>query len=357
MLIFSPPFDIIKTERRNRLITKRQVFDMKKLKFGILGCGMVANVHARAIKEIGDSELVAVCDSDRERVRVFAEQYGAHPYFDYGEMLASDIDVVCVCTPSCFHARNAIDALEAGKHVVLEKPMAFTSAEADKVIASSDKSGKKITVISQLRFSDDVKKVKKLIQGGAFGKITLCNLFMKYYRSREYYSQSSWKGKLAFDGGGALMNQGIHGIDLLIYIMGDIKSISGKIGTLSHDVETEDTAVATVEFECGALGVIEASTCAYPGFDRRIEIHGDNGYAIIRENKIEKLMVGGKDVEVINDGGVSTAGDPSDLSIEMHKVQIENLIGAIGGKNELFIDAREGKKAVAVIEKIYESAK
>ena len=330
---------------------------MKKLKFGILGCGMVANIHARAIKEIGDAELVALCDSDRERACVFAEQYDAHPYFDYGEMLASDIDVVCVCTPSSFHARNAIDALEAGKHVVLEKPMAFTAREADEVIASSDKSGKKITVISQLRFSEDVKKVKNLIQSGAFGNITLCNLFMKYYRSREYYSQSAWKGKLAFDGGGALMNQGIHGVDLLIYIMGDIRSVSGKIGTLSHDVETEDTAVATAEFECGALGIIEASTCAYPGFARRIEIHGDRGYVIIRESKIEKLMIDGQDTDVSDDGGVSPAGDPSDLSVEMHKVQIENLIGAIGGKEDLLIDAREGKKAVAVIEKIYGSAR
>ena len=333
------------------------MFDLKKLRFGILGCGMVANIHARAIKEIADAELVAVCDSDGERAHAFAEKYGARPFTDYSEMLVSDVDIVCICTPSSFHAQNAIEALEHGKNVVLEKPMAFTALDADKVIAASDRSGKKITVISQLRFSDDVKKVKELIQSGAFGKITLCNLFMKYYRSREYYSGSPWKGKLAFDGGGALMNQGIHGVDLLIYIMGDIKSIYGRTGTLSHDIETEDTAVAAVEFECGALGVIEASTCAYPGFARHIEIHGDRGYVIIRENKIEKLMIDGKEIAVSDDGAVSPSGDPADLSIEMHKVQIENLIGAINGKNELLVDAREGKRAVAVIEKIYNSAK
>lgn len=330
---------------------------LDKLRFGILGCGMVANIHARAIKEIPGAELVAVCDADPARARAFAEKYGARPFSDFSEMLASDIDIVNICTPSFLHAQNAIEALEKGKHVVLEKPMAFTAAEADKVIAASDASGKKLTVISQLRFSDDVKKVKKLVEEGAFGKITLCNLFMKYYRSREYYSGSPWKGKLAFDGGGALMNQGIHGVDLLIYIMGDVKSIRGSIGTLHHDIETEDTAVATVEFECGALGVIEASTCAYPGFARHIEIHGESGYVIIRENKIEKLMIDGTEQNVTDDGAVSPAGDPSDLSIEMHKVQIENLIGATRGTEKLLIDAREGKRAVAVIEKIYNSAK
>ena len=330
---------------------------VKTLRFGILGCGMVANIHARAIKEIPGAELVAVCDADPARARAFAEKYGAHPFSDFSEMLASDIDIVCICTPSFLHAQNAIEALDKGKHVVLEKPMAFTAAEADKVIAASDASGKKLTVISQLRFSDDVKKVKKLVEEGAFGKITLCNLFMKYYRSREYYSGSPWKGKLAFDGGGALMNQGIHGVDLLIYIMGDVKSIRGSIGTLHHDIETEDTAVATVEFECGALGVIEASTCAYPGFARHIEIHGESGYVIIRENKIEKLMIDGTERNVTDDSAVSPAGDPSDLSIEMHKVQIENLIGATRGTEKLLIDAREGKRAVAVIEKIYNSAK
>lgn len=332
------------------------MLDLEKIRFGILGCGMVANIHVRAIKEIGSAELVAVCDADTERARAFAEKHGATPFSDYSEMLAA-VDAVSVCTPSSFHAENAIDALNAGRHVVLEKPMAFTAADADRVIEAGEKNGKKITVISQLRFSDDVLKIKKLIKDGAFGKITLCNLFMKYYRDREYYSGSPWKGKLAFDGGGALMNQGIHGVDLVLYIMGDIRSVSGKTGTLFHNIETEDTAVATVEYECGALGVIEASTCAYPGFERRVEIHGDRGYVIMHENKIEKLMINGEETLVDNTPILSPSGNPSDLSVSMHRMQIKNLIDAIGGKAELVVDAREGKRAVEVIEKIYLSAR
>ena len=326
-------------------------------KFGILGCGMIAGVHADAIGSIENAELSAVSDNNPECARSFAEKHGALAYESYADMLNSDIDVVCICTPSCFHANNAIEAMRAGKHVVLEKPMALSTADADEVIRVSQETGRLLAVICQLRFADDVRRLKRLVEENAFGKLSLCNLSMKYYRSDEYYSSSPWKGTLKFDGGGALMNQGIHGVDLLEYIVGGVKDVQGIIRTLSHKIEAEDTAVATVEFECGALGVIQGSSCAYPGFERRLEIHGDRGYAVLVENNLKELMINREQIPVSDFEVVRTASDPSAVQSDMHKLQIKNLLLAIDGKEPLLIDAKEGRRAVKIIEDIYKTSR
>ena len=191
----------------------------KKLRFGILGCGMIAKFHADAITSLENAILFGAADNNPATAQKYAAKYGIKAYGDYDQMLNDpQIDAVCICTPSGFHAENALKALKAGKNVVLEKPMALNTADADKIIATCTETGKKLTVICQLRFSEDILRVKKLISEDAFGKIVMCNLSMKYWREEEYYSQSAWKGTKKFDGGGALMNQGIHGIDLLLYI-------------------------------------------------------------------------------------------------------------------------------------------
>ena len=266
----------------------------KTFNFGILGCGMIAEIHAKAIASVDCAELIGVTDNAADRATFFAEKYGVECYQSYESMLADPrIDAVCICTPSCFHAENAIKAMEKGKHVAVEKPMAIDLKEADEVVAVSRRTGKYLTVISQLRFADEIVKVKKMIDENAFGRITLCSLSMKYYRSPEYYSSSSWKGTKKFDGGGALMNQGIHGIDLLQYLVGPMTNVNGVAKTLCHNIEVEDTAVATFELENGALGVLEASTCTYPGFSRRIEIHGERGYVSLLENNIDPKEIQG----------------------------------------------------------------
>lgn len=326
----------------------------KTIKFGIIGCGMIANVHADAISHIKNAKLVGVADNFKEVAFLFGESRGVKVYDDYKEMLKDEnIDAVCICTPSLFHASIAIQALNSGKHVVIEKPMALDEKSANKIIKACERTGKKLTVIYQLRFEDDVNKVKELVTKGAFGKITLCNLFMKYYRDSEYYASSSWKGTLKYDGGGALMNQGIHGVDVLEYIVGDIKNVKGKIKTLVHKIEVEDTAVAMVEFKNGALGIIEASTCTYPGFDRILEIYGETGYVIMRENVIEKLMIDKKEVVVEKKEAVGSASDPKAVTYLMHQKQLTNFINAILEKEELISDCYAGKKAVKVIKEIY----
>lgn len=325
------------------------------IKFGIVGCGMIANIHADAINHIPDAVLVGVAGADLQMTEAFAQKYQIKAYESYERMLDDPmIDVVCICTPSGFHAQHAIMALRAGKHVALEKPMAFDTKSADEIISVCQQTGKLLTVISQLRFSEDIIKAKKLLANNALGKLSLCSLYMKYYRSPEYYSASDWKGTKRFDGGGALMNQGIHGVDILEYIVGPIKDIKGKIGTLCHAIEVEDTAVAMLEFQDGALGVIEASTCAYPGFDRKIEIYGERGCIVLRENQIEKLMIDGVDIEVKQVQKARTANDPAALQSELHQQQLKNLINAITGKEALLIDCFEGRKAIRVIEEIYQ---
>lgn len=325
--------------------------------FGILGCGMIANIHADAIKNIENATLIGAADNKVEFAQNFAVKHGVKAYQNYEEMLNDkDIDVVCICTPSCFHTPNAIQALQSGKHVVLEKPMSLSVEEADNLIKTCNETGKMLTVISQLRFSRDVQRLKKLIEENAFGKLSLCNLTMKYYRSAGYYSTSVWKGTKKFDGGGALMNQGIHGIDLLQYLVGAVKGVQGQIRTLSHKIEVEDTATAQVEFENGALGVIVGSTCAYPGFERRIEIHGDKGYAVLVENYLEKLMVDGKELPLEKAPATTTASDPTTLDYYYHKLQLENLLNAVEGKEPLLVDCNQGKKAVEIIEKIYKTS-
>ena len=325
------------------------------LTFAILGCGVAATIHADAINQLEGAALKGVFDPNISSRETFSQKYNITPYNTFDELLNDgEVDIVCVCTPSFLHAENAIDILNSGKHAVVEKPMAMSSDDADAIIKASHDNGKLVTVISQIRFSPDVERIKKLLSENAFGKISLCSLSMNYYRTPEYYSGSNWRGSLTLDGG-TLMNQGIHGIDLIEYILGPVKDVKGKTATLVHNIEAPDTAVAIVEFESGVLGVIESSTCAYPGFSRRLKIQGDKGYVVLKENNIEKLMLGGEKIidRVNSEQIVKTAKDPTKILCGLHLLQLQNFVGAIKGDEPLLVDGIEGRKAIKMIEKIY----
>lgn len=329
--------------------------DKKMIRFGILGCGAIARFHADAIARIENAVLVGVADALTEGARRFAEEYQVKAYADYQEMLQDDmIDAVCICTPSGFHRENAMDALRAHKHVVLEKPMAFTRAETEIIEAEVEKSGCVLTVICQLRFSDDVRRVKQLLTEKALGELVFCDLYMKYWRDQAYYASSNWKGTRLFDGGGALMNQGIHGVDLLLYLVGGAKVIQARNCTRLHDIEVEDASIAMLEFDNGAMGVIEGSTCVSPGFERRLEINGTKGSVVLVENQIQKLVLNGETLVDKQSGPVNgAASDPMAFACDLHTVQLTNFIDAVCGRGELLITAAEGSKAVALIEDIY----
>jgi len=330
--------------------------EKKGFRFGILGCGMIAGVHAEAIQSLEGAELAGAADFNPDAAQRFCDKWSAHPYASEEEMLSDEsIDVICICTPSHCHADNAIRALQHGKHVVLEKPMALNTEEADRVIAACRENDRLLTVISQLRFSPDIQHVRQLVRKGAFGKLVFCNLSMCYWRSEEYFAGSRWRGRKAFEGGGALMNQGIHGIDLMQHILGEVKVLKGSVHTIHHAIEVEDAASALVEFECGATGMIQGSTCTWPGFERRLEIHGDKGYVILKENMIEQLDIPEDKIDHRKDSAqdIGSYNKPDMIDSHMHALQIQNLLDAVQGRGKLLIDANEGRKAIRIIEDIY----
>ena len=329
----------------------------KKIGFAIYGCGMISSVHADSVLEIEDAELIGVADILSERAVNFAEKYNARAFSDYNELLSCDeVDAVCICTPSGTHADLAIQALRAGKHVVLEKPMAITVEDCDRIISVCEECEKKLMVISQMREKPAIIRAKEIIDSGKLGKIVLCNLQMKYYRSPEYY-KGSWRGTMAMDGGGALMNQGVHGIDIISYLCGKIKpnSCQSIVRTLVHDIEAEDTAVAICEFESGALGMITGTTSVYPGFSREIEICGSCGSIMIRDGQIERLVIKEDGIDetydVSEDEGKK---DAAAVPIKWHKLQIVSFIKEIHGEDAPNLcDQYQGKTAVELIKRIY----
>lgn len=301
--------------------------------------------------------MVGAFDSLEKAAEKFCEKWNAKKFATVDDMLLSDdIDIICICTPSGNHAELSVKAMEKGKYVIVEKPMALNKKECQWVVDTQNKTGKKCVVISQLRFSDTSKKVKEAIAYDKLGKLTTCSVNMKFFRSEEYYNSSDWRGTWAMDGGGALMNQGIHGIDLMLYYMGDVKSVYGICKTMRHNIEVEDTAVATVEFKNGAVGVIEATTSVLPGYPRQITICGADGSIILEEDSILKWDIEGENEETGN-AKKSSFNDPTKVSFAGHRAQIKNLLNHLENGEAILIDANEGRRSVELIFAIYESSK
>ena len=330
----------------------------KELKVGILGCGMIAAYHAKAILEIPGLKIVGAFDVNEKSKNEFCGKYGIKAYESKEQMLSSEnIDIVCICLPSGFHYPMTLECINNKKHVIVEKPMTFTSEEADEIIKRSKENDVYVTVISQMRYSKAVKDLKNAVDNGHLGKITTADIYMKYYRSPEYYALSNWKGTLKMDGGGALMNQGVHGVDLLQYIMGSVKSVQALSRTLYHNIEAEDTVAAILEFESGALGVIQATTSVYPGFSRRLEISGTDGTIRLVEDTIEycNFRDESKNLEC-SKSEKETGQRPDGMNHYLHKKQIADFEESVRNKKEPFLNAVEGKKAIEIIEAIYKAA-
>ena len=334
---------------------------MSKMRFAILGCGMIASYHADAINDIENAILVGAFDLNKESLEKFCNKYSVKAFSSLNEMLESEnVDTVCICLPSGLHCENAVLCAEHKKHIVIEKPIALDNEQCDRIIKSADENGVMATVISQLRYSGSVNAVKEAVDDGKFGKIVLCDISMKYYRSAEYYSSSNWKGTFKMDGGGALMNQGIHGIDLLQHIMGPVVSVQAYAKTLLHNIEAEDTLVAALEYKNGAVGTVQATTSVYPGFQRKISVCGTEGSVVLSENIIEKSEFKNKNpFENIDFGtmDMKTGSRPDAMRYELHRDQIADFIKCVNNNTVPALSAREGKKAVEIICAIYESAR
>ncbi len=337
------------------------------LGFGIVGCGMIAGFHAKAINEIEGAHLVA-CQSRRmEAAEAFAAEHGGKAYAELADMLADPaIDVVTICTPSGAHLDPAVAAANAKKHVIVEKPLEVTTERCDKIIEACQQNDVTLSTIFPSRFHDSSILLKNAIDEGRFGTLTLGDAYVKWFRTQEYYDSGQWRGTWELDGGGALMNQAIHSVDLLLWLMGDVAEVSAQAATLAHErIEVEDVVTASLKFKNGALGVIEATTAAFPGMLKKIEIHGNQGSAVIEEEDIKTWQFAQEkadDKAIIEKYAAMTetgggAADPAAIGHAAHAKQFADVVNAINNNSALKIDGAEGRRSVEVILAIYEAAR
>jgi predicted dehydrogenase len=334
----------------------------------IVGCGLIARFHARALKEVPDTRLVALVSRHLANAQKLNgdEALGCDLYSDLAPVLArKDVDIVIVTTPSGAHLEPAVAAAGAGKHVVVEKPLEITLERCDRIIAACDRAGVKLCTIFPSRFGDANQALKAAVQAGRFGRLTLGETTCKWWRPQSYYDEGGWKGTKALDGGGALMNQAIHNVDLLLWLMGPVTQITGFTATLAHErIEVEDTTVACLRFANGALGVIQATTSVHPGLPKTIAVHGDRGTVVIEQDDVLRWEL---TPEIAEDrrikerfaqktGASGGASNPAAISHVGHARQLADFVQAITQGRPPLVDGREGRRAVEVILGIYRSA-
>jgi UDP-N-acetyl-2-amino-2-deoxyglucuronate dehydrogenase len=336
------------------------------MKFGIIGTGSIGRTHAAAIREMTGGTLHSVFN---HRPETLAEWPGVKGFSNLGEFLADpELEIVTIATPSGAHLEPALAALQAGKHVICEKPLEITTARIDTLIAAATASGKTLAAILNRRFHPAMHTFKSACSAGRFGQITSASCYIKWFRDQAYYDSAAWRGTWALDGGGALMNQGIHAIDALLHLAGPVKSVLANSACLAHQrIEVEDIAVALVEFENGARGVIEGSTCTWSrsGHPARVQICGTEGSVFLADEtlevwdfknerpedaEIQRQLMGGAQA-----GGLG-ANDPKAIQHRQHQRNFEEVVTAIEQGRTPSTSAAEARKSVALIEAIYRSA-
>lgn len=328
---------------------------MSKTKFAIVGAGVLAPSHALAISRNPKAELVAVADIVEEKGKELAEKFDIPDvYTDYEKMLnREDIDVVCVCVPSGLHEPIAVAAAQAGKHVFCEKPIEITLEKADNMIAACHKHNVKLGVAFQRRMLPVSIRAREALKEKKIGKLIMGNAYLKYYRSPEYYRSAGWRGTWEMDGGGALMNQGVHGIDLIQSLAGDVDSVYAYADTLVREIEVEDTAVALLKYKNGAYGVIEGATSIYPGRETRIELNGDRGTIVFTDDGFETWKFMDSEEPFPN----LEIDEPDYLKVNRHAVFIDDMIEAIKNDTDPIVTGEEARKSLQIILAIYESSK
>ncbi|SFN90154.1 Gfo/Idh/MocA family protein [Salegentibacter flavus] len=335
---------------------------MKKIKlgFGIIGTGSIASHHVKSLEEIENCELVAVCSSTTERAKIASERFGVPAYSNIDNfLLREDLDIVSVCTQSGNHMEPIIAAAMAGKHIITEKPLEVSLKRANRIISVCKSQGVKLSVIFQNRFNPGYLQLKQIVQQGSLGKLILGNAYIKWYRQEDYYNKSNWKGTVKGDGGAALINQGIHTIDLLLDIMQDVQNVFGQVKTMVHDIEGEDIGIALLNFKNGAMGTIEGGTSLYPGYEERLEIFGEYGSIIYEGGKIVNCDFKGKEDSAIDPSKFSSSGASNPMSVDyrLHKLQIEEMVDAIHNDREPLVNGETAIKSLELISAIYQSSK
>ncbi|MEM6779661.1 MAG: Gfo/Idh/MocA family oxidoreductase [Planctomycetota bacterium] len=334
---------------------------------GIVGTGMISNFHARAIADSEHGHLVGCYSRNQANCGAFAAEHGARPHDSLESMLADDsVRVVSVCTPSGAHQDPALAAAAAGKHVMIEKPLEVTTEKCDAILDACARHNVRLGVTFQSRFHESARLIKQAVDQGRFGTITMGDAYVKWYRSQEYYDSGAWRGTWELDGGGALMNQAIHSVDLLLWLMGPVRRVHAMTSTMTHErIEVEDVAIANLEFVSGALGVIEATTTAFPGSLKRVEIAGSHGSAILEEEDITQWQFADEteadeQLRQRMAGQTETGGgaaDPASIGHHGHKSVYDDFLQSINLDRPPLIDGAEGRRSVELITAIYESAR
>ncbi len=332
---------------------------------GIIGCGAISRIHIDAFSKIDGVQIRAVSDAVTEVAEKVGESLGVKGYGNYMDLLKrDDIDIVSICTPSGLHHDIAVNAAKAGKNIIVEKPLEVTTERIDEIISACEQNGVKLACVFNNRYREGNLFLKKAIDAGRFGKIISANAFVQWYRKPEYYKMSNWRGTWAFDGGGSLMNQSIHYIDMLLWFAGPVKSLRGYTDTLLHKgIETEDTATAILRFKSGALGTLICGTSYYPGFPARIELTGERGSAAICDGTITVWKFNDNDpldaeAEAYMADHVDNARASSPMSFDStyHNIQFENILASFKEGKNAEIDGHEARKAVELIRAIYLSS-
>lgn len=330
---------------------------MKIIRYALVGSGAIGSVHAQVISRTPGAKLAGIFTRSFVKGQDIAHKFNCIYYESYSALLADDtVDAVVICTPSGAHAEFAIAAASAGKHVIVEKPLEISLEQTDAMIRACQEHGVQLGCVFQRRYSPGVITLKNLISEGRLGKIEYAGCYIKLYRSQEYYDSGAWRGTWELDGGGVLMNQGIHYVDLLQYLAGSVAAVSAQCRTLGHDrIEVEDTAAAVLTFSHGAIGVLEATTNAWPGLVSRIDLYGSEGTAIL-ENE-ELIYVSLKSGEEFRSQPlVSQSGGSPAISYECHAELYRQFTAALLTGNPVPIDGRESRKGLEIILAVYKSA-
>lgn len=328
------------------------------MKFAIIGCGFIAEKHATAIENINGAKLVAVSDKIEENMQPYIDRYGASPYEDLEEMLENeDIDIVSICTPTGLHAPIAIKVAKAKKHIVLEKPIAMTLEESDQIIEACQRNNVKLAVVHPNRYRPVVKELRKILDQNLLGKISHVNAIVNWNRNQAYYDQSPWRGTKSFDGG-ALLNQAIHNVDLLLWFMGEVEELFSMEATRLRNIEAEDVSNGVVRFKSGALGMIQASTTVYPkNFEESITIFGEKGTVKIGGTNalyFEHIEIEGMSQETVEKLKQKVKLEP--WGKPGHQAILENMIHAIEQNKTPAISGEEARKSLELVLAFYESA-
>jgi UDP-N-acetyl-2-amino-2-deoxyglucuronate dehydrogenase len=331
---------------------------------GILGGGNISETHARAAHETDGVQVAAIYGQNQEKARRLSEQFGGKVYGALQEFLEhKPLDVVMIGSPSGLHAEQGIAAAKRRLHVLVEKPLDITTERVDELINECERAGVKLGVFFQDRVAPDIRRLKNLLAEGTLGRPILISGRVKWYRPPEYYTGSRWRGTAALDGGGALINQGVHTVDLLLWLMGDVRRVSAITKTRLHNIEVEDTVVATLKFANGAIGTLEAATSVYPGYPRRVELTGTEGTIILEHDRIVAADLRNASSDLANlvrpaiELANAAATSPVVSDIRGHQEILKDFLRAIATNGRPLCDGAEGRRSVALVQAIYESAR